>query len=52
MAKGNIHELSSDKDFEDAKHLYLLFKEQLNKDELLLYVTQFGVMDAYVLLQS
>jgi len=52
MAKGTIAELSADKDFEDAKHLYVLFKEHLNKELLLQYATQFGVTEAYLLLQS
>ncbi|MBI2043021.1 hypothetical protein HYT25_01390 [Candidatus Pacearchaeota archaeon] len=33
-ADGNFEELSSDKDIEDAKHLYLLFKDKINKEEL------------------
>jgi len=52
MAKGDIEELSSDKDFEDAKHLYEMFKDKLNKDKLLYFVGMFKVEDKWRLLQK
>ncbi len=51
MSDGDFEELSSDKDFEDAKHLYELFKENLNKEELLKYVKLLGVEDKFELLK-
>ncbi|MEK6889482.1 MAG: hypothetical protein AABW80_05240 [Nanoarchaeota archaeon] len=44
-ADGTDEELSSDKDIEDARHLYRLFKDRLNKDELLLFMNKLGVKD-------
>ncbi len=51
MSSGSFEEISSDKDFEDAKHLYELFKETLNKEELLKYVKLLGVEDKFELLK-
>ena len=42
-ADGTDEELSSDKDIEDAKHLYKLFKDKINKEELLLFVDKLKV---------
>lgn len=39
----NFEDISSDKDFEDAKHIYETFKEKLNKDKLLYFVNLFDV---------
>ena len=47
IAPGNFDEVSSDKDFEDAKHLYELFKDKLNKDKLLCYVNLLKVGDKF-----
>jgi len=52
VAKGGIDEVSSDKDFEDAKHLYELFKEKLDKEKLLSYVRKFEVEDIWEILQK
>ena len=34
VSNNNLEDISSDKDFEDAKHIYALFKDKLNKEEL------------------
>lgn len=47
MSEGDIEEISSDKDFEDAKHLYETFKEKINKEKLLEYVTLLDVQDKW-----
>ena len=38
-----LEEASSDKDFEDAKHLYDLFKEKLNKEQMFHFIKLFKV---------
>ncbi len=52
MAKGDIEEISSDKDFEDAKHLYELFKEDLDKDKLEYFIKLFKVKDKMEILEN
>tara|TARA_Y100000310_G_scaffold167817_1_gene167763 strand:- start:1008 stop:1694 length:687 start_codon:yes stop_codon:yes gene_type:complete len=52
MADGNVDELSSDKDFEDAKHLYELFKGKLNNEEMLRLVSKFRVEDKWNFLKQ
>ena len=52
MAKGDLKEISSDKDFEDAKHLYEYFKEKLNNDEVLTFISKFGVEEEWNLLRK
>lgn len=42
-ADGTEEELQSDKDIEDARHLYQIFKEKLNKDELLIFINKLNV---------
>ncbi|MEK6842310.1 MAG: hypothetical protein AABX84_00700 [Nanoarchaeota archaeon] len=39
-ADGTNEELSSDKDIEDAKHIYDLSKDKINKDELSLFLNK------------
>ena len=39
--------LGSDKDLEDAKHIYELFKEKLNNGELLGLVSKLKVEEAF-----
>lgn len=39
-ADGIDEELKADKDIEDARHLYKLFKEKINKDELRIFITK------------
>ncbi len=39
-ADGIDEELKADKDIEDARHLYKLFKEKINKDELHIFITK------------
>lgn len=39
--------LGSEKDLEDAKHLYDLFKEKLNKEELLSLISELKVKDKF-----
>ncbi|HJZ18693.1 MAG TPA: hypothetical protein VJ208_01150 [Candidatus Nanoarchaeia archaeon] len=52
MAGGNFEEISSDKDFEDAKHIYETFKEKINKDKLHKYVKLFKVEDKFNILKN
>ena len=47
MAKGSFEEISSDKDFEDAKHLYELFKDKLNKEKLSHFIKLLKVEDKW-----
>jgi hypothetical protein len=42
-AEGTNEELSSDKDIEDAKHLYLLFKDKINKEEFSILLDRLNV---------
>jgi len=42
-ADGTEQELKSDKDIEDARHLYSLFKEKINKEEFLIFVDKLNV---------
>ena len=52
MSKGSFEEISSDKDFEDAKHLYEVFNEKLNKEKLLEYIKLFKVENRFELLKK
>jgi hypothetical protein len=40
---GPDEELKVDKDIEDAKHLYQIFKEKINKEELLFFIDKLNV---------
>ena len=42
-ADGTEEELQSDKNIEDARHLYKIFKEKLNKEELLTFINKLNV---------
>lgn len=42
-AEGADEELILDKDIEDARHLYQLFKDKINKDELLIFINKLNV---------
>lgn len=42
-ADGTDEELMSDKDIEDARHLYKIFKDKINKDELLIFINKLNV---------
>jgi len=42
-ADGTDEELQSDKDIEDVRHLYKLFKEKINKEELLVFINKLNV---------
>jgi len=42
-ADGTDEELIPDKDIEDAKHLYNLFEDKINKEEFLLFVNKLNV---------
>ncbi len=42
-ADGTDEELISDKDIEDARFVYKLFNEKINKDELFYWINQFNV---------
>lgn len=52
LANGSQKEISSDKDFEDAKHIYSLFKEKLNKEELFYFVKLFKVQEKMEMLEN
>ena len=52
VSKGNFEEISSDKDFEDAKHIYEYFKDKLNKEKLSYYVNLFKVQEVWKWLQK
>lgn len=52
VAEGDIEEISSDKDFEDAKHIYELFKDELNEDELIRFVKMLKVEKWFELLKK
>ena len=52
MAKGSVEELSSDKDFEDAKHIYEMFKEDIDLEKLKYFVNLFNVNDKWELLKD
>lgn len=42
-ADGTEEEISSDKDIEDARHLYSLFYDKINKDEMYLFMDKLKV---------
>jgi len=42
-AEGTDEELRPDKDIEDARHLYKIFEDKLNKEELLAFVKKLNV---------
>ena len=50
-AEGLEEELESDKDIEDARHLYKVFKEKINKDELLIFANKLNVKEKLRLLE-
>ena len=45
-------EIKLDKDFEDAKHLYELFKDKLNKEKLLYFINLLKVQDKWEYLKN
>jgi len=47
ISQGDFEDISSDKDFEDAKHLYEVFHEKLNNKELIYFVKEFKVEDKF-----
>jgi len=50
-ADGTDEELKADKDIEDARHLYKLFKEKINKDEFNEFVSKLEVKKRMRLLE-
>ena len=52
IARDDFEEISSDKDFEDAKHLYETFKEKLDKEKLLNYIKLFKIEDIWEFLEN
>lgn len=52
MSNAPLEEISSDKDFEDAKHIYDLFREKLDMEKLLYFVKHFRVEGKWELLQK
>lgn len=52
ISRGNFEEISSDKDFEDAKHIYEYFKDKLNMEKLLYYISMFKVEEMWKWLQK
>ena len=49
---GTDEELLSDKDIEDARHLYKLFNEKINKEELLIFINKLNVKNKLRLLDG
>jgi len=47
VAPGEIDEISSDKDFEDAKHLYDVFRANINKDRLVYFMNYFNISEKW-----
>ncbi len=47
ISQGNFEEISSDKDFEDAKHLYEIFHGKFNKDKLFYFVKELKVEEMF-----
>jgi hypothetical protein len=45
VAEGSEEEINSDKDIEDARHLYKLFSDKINKEEFLKIVNKLNVKD-------
>ncbi len=52
ISQGDFEEVSSDKDFEDAKHIYEYFKDNLNKEKLSYYIELFKVQGMWKWLQK
>ena len=52
IAQGDFEEISSDKDFEDAKHLYVYFENELDREKLIYYVGLFKVEEMWKWLQK
>jgi hypothetical protein len=50
-SEGIEKELRADKDIEDAKHLYKLFKENLNKEEFSIFINKLKVKEKLRLLE-
>ncbi len=50
-ADGTEKELQSDKDIEDARHLYNLFKEKINKEEFLIFIDKLNIREKLKLLK-
>jgi len=44
-------ELQPDKDIEDARHLYKMFKEKINKEEFLIFINKLNVKKRLILLE-
>lgn len=52
ISQGNFEEISSDKDFEDAKHIYEVFKDVIDIQKVIYYVNMFNVGDMWKWLQK
>ncbi|MBS3091773.1 hypothetical protein J4217_04995 [Candidatus Pacearchaeota archaeon] len=52
MSDEDIDEISSDKDFEDAKHIYLTFKEKLDIKKLIYFIKLLKVESKWELLKN
>jgi len=52
MSDSDIQDISSDKDFEDAKHLYNYFKEDLDMEKLLYFVKLLNVEKKFEFLEK
>lgn len=50
-ANGTDDELIADKDIEDARHLYKMFKDKINKREMLIFVNKLNVQKRMRLLE-
>ena len=47
ISQGDFEEISSDKDFEDAKHLYEIFHDKINKDKLIHFIKKLNVLKEF-----
>lgn len=52
MSGAKIDEVSSNKDFEDAKHIYELFKEELDSERLNYFIDYFKVSKQFEFMQN
>ena len=52
MSDCPIEEISSDKDFEDAKHIYLTFKEKINMEKLIYFIKLLKIESKWEMLKN
>lgn len=52
ISQGNFEEISSDKDFEDAKHIYEVFRDVIDIRKVIYYVNMFKAEEMWKWLQK